>query len=90
MNLRLFLVSFALCCTSTSFAIHPDSINHHLKDYQYLTRFTEANLATYPYIHKMYGKEYSRLKKSIKRHLLEGQDIETATCDYVFWSIRIL
>ena len=85
MNLRQLCISFALYWTSTSFAIHPDSINHHLKDYQYLTRFTEANLATYPYIHKMYGKEYAKLKKSIKRHLLKGQDIETATCDYVFW-----
>ena len=62
MNLRLFLVSFALCCTSTSFAIHPDSINHNLEDYQYLIRFTEANLATYPYIPKCMVRNTPSLK----------------------------
>ena len=85
MNLKLFFVFLSLSWTLTSSATHPDSINNNLQDYQYLTQFTETNLATFPYINKMYGKEYRKHKKTIRKHLLKGQDIETATCDYVFW-----
>ena len=85
MNLKLFFVFLSLSWTLTSSATRPDSINKNLQDYQYLTQFTETNLATFPYINKMYGKEYRKHKKTIRKHLLKGQDIETATCDYVFW-----
>jgi len=68
-----------------SFASLPDSVRSNVEDFDYLTRFTENNLATYPYIIKDYSKEYVRLKKNIRKHLLKGQDIESATCDYVFW-----
>lgn len=85
MNIKLFLAILSLCWSLSSFAIRPDSIKHNLKDFQYLTQFTEANLATYPYIKNIYGNEYSKLKKTIREHLIKGQDIETATCDYVFW-----
>ena len=85
MNLKSFFVFLALYWILPSSATCPDSINHNLQDYQYLTQFTEANLATFPYINEMYGKEYRKHKKAIRKHLLKGQDIETATCDYVFW-----
>ena len=85
MNLKLFFVFLSLSWTLTSSATRPDSINNNLQDYQYLTQFTEANLATFPYIYKMYGKEYRKHKKTVIKNLLKGQDIETATCDYVFW-----
>lgn len=85
MNIRLLLTVFLFCFSFSSFAIRPDSINRNLKDFRYLTRFAEDNLATYPYIKKLYGREYVEQKKAIRKRLVKGQDMETAACDYVFW-----
>ena len=68
-----------------SFAAEPDSIRYKIEDFDYLTQFTETNLATYPYIIKQYSKEYATLKRNILKRILKGEDMETATCDYVFW-----
>jgi len=65
MNLKSFFVFLALYWILPSSATCPDSINHNLQDYQYLTQFTEANLATFPYINEMYGKEYRKHKKAV-------------------------
>lgn len=87
MNLPLKLVCaiVLLQWNVTSIAAMPDTIRNNISDFDYLTRYTEDNLATYPAIERMYGKEYARLKKRIRKRIKKGEDIETATCDYVFW-----
>lgn len=85
MKQRFFLSILTICWSLSVLAARPDSISRNIEDYNYLTQFTENNLATFPFVNSQYGKEYARMKRSIRRRLLKGQDMESATCDYVYW-----
>jgi hypothetical protein len=83
--IRIILLIVSLQLSIASFAAEPDSVRYKIENFDYLTQFTETNLATYPYIIKQHSKEYAALKRNIRKRILKGEDMESATCDYVFW-----
>lgn len=60
---RVILTFLLLLESGATFATRPDSVRCKIEDFDYLTRFVETNLATYPYIKKHYSEEYVMLKR---------------------------
>ncbi|MDD4533830.1 MAG: S41 family peptidase [Prevotella sp.] len=82
---RYLIFSITLFLSLMAHAAVPDSIKQNLADYDYLTNYTETNLATYPYIVRKRAKEYKVMRRKIRNSVKNGESILDATCDYVFW-----
>jgi len=81
----LVIILFLFIGSLSSKAYLPDSTRYKLEDFDTLTSTIEKNLAHYPYIMPIYAKEYSKMKKTVRRQILQGKDMESAACDYMFW-----